>query len=327
MRHWDPGAVALNGYREPGGFTGEWCHSTQSKHGIEFKRKRIFWDPLIEIVQFIRSPPWHIDKVKVVFSGFAKWIFAHVPEVMHMYRNHIFLQPSVSIGFGRAARITNGRVETVQDAFTEEIPADFIIFTTGFTVEEYPFHVSGIDGRTIQGYYKEHGGPTAYLDTAVPGLPSFCMVSSALFLHRILKSQSENTIQRRLEGSVLMQRVSWHRAGGAGKVTSVFSGPPTLFWWWMRRPVWGDYEVVGGERWRKVTRARKVTRVVGIAPLVVASVRLRRNWEAVESGARNVWYILNGRPIFDIVSSRMDAVGERAGMKGDDITTDPGPVI
>lgn len=58
-------------------------------------------------------------------------------------------------------------------------------------------------------------------------------------------------IQRRLAGSVLTRCVMWYRlGGGTGKVAGVFPGPVTLFWWWMWKPVWGDYDVVGGERWR-----------------------------------------------------------------------------
>ncbi|KZP31892.1 FAD/NAD(P)-binding domain-containing protein [Athelia psychrophila] len=400
-----------------GAFKGEWFHSARWEHDVELKGKRVAvigsgssaiqfvpklaQDPSIEVVQFIRTPSWYIPKVEIAYSNFVKWIFAHVPGVMRMYRHSIFLQsemlyfglfripslgrkiqqgllkhmqhncpqeyqqamiptfppgckrllldagylralnqPNVSVRFGGAARITSGGVETAQG---EEIPADVIIFATGFTVDEYPFHVSGVDGTTIQGYYKEHGGPTAYLGTTVPGLPNFYMVSgpntvtghtSVIFMEEvqaqyILKliapvlagaaasfavtpaacDAYNAKLQRRLAGSVLTQCVSWYRAGGTGKVTSVFPGPVTLFWWWMRRPVWGDYEVVGGERWRKERRARKVRRAVGIAVMAVASVGLGRNWKAVESGAKEIWEILNHKPIYNVVSFIRDGVG------------------
>ncbi|KZP06262.1 hypothetical protein FIBSPDRAFT_1053627 [Athelia psychrophila] len=82
-------------------------------------------------------------------------------------------------------------------------------------------------------------------------------------------------IQRRLEGLVLMRCVSWYRAeGGTGKVTSVFSGPVTLFWWWMRKPVWGDYEVVKRGEVQEGREEEEGGEVVGIPALVVAPVGL-----------------------------------------------------
>lgn len=30
----------------------------------------------------------------------------------------------------------------------------------------------GRDGRTVEGYYAERGGPTAYLGTCIPGFPN-----------------------------------------------------------------------------------------------------------------------------------------------------------
>lgn len=47
---------------------------------------------------------------------------------------------------------------------------------------------------TIQRYYKDHGGPTAYLGTTVPGLPNFYLISGALSIHLTLQSQSPNAL-------------------------------------------------------------------------------------------------------------------------------------
>ncbi|KZP31878.1 hypothetical protein FIBSPDRAFT_944506 [Athelia psychrophila] len=149
-----------------------------------------------------------------------------------------------------------GYLPGVRDDAGEEIPIDVIIFATGFTAGKYPFHVSGIDGEAIQGYYKEYGGPTAYLDTTAPGLPSlrcalhsshsqmiapvFSGAASSFVVTPAACDAYNAKIQRRLEGSVLMQCVPWYRAGGTRQVTSVFPGPVTLFWCRMRKPVWGS---------------------------------------------------------------------------------------
>jgi hypothetical protein len=41
-------------------------------------------------------------------------------------------------------------------------------------------HVRGLKGATIQGYYDAHGGPTAYLGTAVPDIPNFYLLAGEL---------------------------------------------------------------------------------------------------------------------------------------------------
>jgi hypothetical protein len=76
-------------------------------------------------------------------------------------------------------------------------------------------------------------------------------------------------IQSRLSRSIYMQCVSWYRAGGDGKVTSIFPGPLTLFWWWLRSPVWKDYKAVGAEKWAKQRRWAKLRKFVGLISCAV----------------------------------------------------------
>ncbi|KAF7978616.1 hypothetical protein HWV62_45360 [Athelia sp. TMB] len=398
-----------------GEFKGEWFHSARWEHDVQLAGKRvavlgngssasqfvpkITADPTVEVVQFVRTPSWYTPVASlsvyvcvhaqltqdycpqpvIVFSNFRKWIFAHVPGVMRMYRNFIYLQreilylglfeiprinrkvkkqllqhlrrnapeeyhtaltpdfspgckrllvdggylralnrPNVSLKFGGVTKITASGVETKDG---EQIPFDVVIFATGFTVDKYPIHISGVDGTTIQKYYDEHGGPTAYRGTAIPGLPNFYMVSghtSVIFtsevqINYIVKmiapilsgsaSSFEVTvgaadrynakIQRRLAGSVLTQCVSWYRAGGSGKVTSFFPGPTIMFWWWLRKPVWADYKAVAGEKWENERKMKRVKMVVRIAALVAVSVGLSRNWEAL--GARSTWESLKDK--------------------------------
>ncbi|KZP31875.1 hypothetical protein FIBSPDRAFT_944502 [Athelia psychrophila] len=193
-------------------------------------------DPSIEVVQFIRAPLWCISKVEVVLSSFVQWIFAYVPGGSWQNCPQEYQQvmtpdcpPSCKrllfgTGYHRSAgwRGSPAGVETTQG---EEIPVDVIIFVTDFTVTQY---ILKMIAPVL------YGAASSFSVT-----PAACDAYNA-------------KIRRRLEGSVLTQCVSWYRAeGGTGKVTSVFPGPITLFWWWMRKPVWGDYEVMGGERWRK----------------------------------------------------------------------------
>ncbi|KZP06263.1 hypothetical protein FIBSPDRAFT_1053628 [Athelia psychrophila] len=161
---------------------GEWFHSALSKHGVEFKEKRVFCEPIvgprwrrisIEVAQFIRTPSWYIPKLLAARD--SSILAASVRSASRMCRS----------GEARRRRSPAG-LETTQG---EASPADVIIFAAGFTV--YPPHVRGVDGKIIQGWCKEHGGPTVYLGTTVPGLSNFYMVSGApIPLHLLIKSQS-----------------------------------------------------------------------------------------------------------------------------------------
>ena len=67
-------------------------------------------------------------------------------------------------------------------------------------------------------------------------------------------------IQARLRKSVFVDCVSWYRKGSDGKVTSIFPGFATVFWWWFRRVNWRDYRVspIEPARWEKKQRQRQV---------------------------------------------------------------------
>jgi hypothetical protein len=77
-------------------------------------------------------------------------------------------------------------------------------------------------------------------------------------------------IQYRLSRSIFTDCVSWYRVGGNGKVTTIFPGLITLFWWWLRSPTWKDYKAVGAEKWAKRRRSVKIWRFVGLASLSVS---------------------------------------------------------
>ncbi|EPQ52008.1 FAD/NAD P-binding domain-containing protein [Gloeophyllum trabeum ATCC 11539] len=161
----------------------------------------------------------------------------------------------------------------------ERVPVDIIIFATGFKVSHYAVRVVGTNG-SIQEFFDAQGGPTAYIGTSVPTFPNFffvygpntvmghgsvvCTVETQVgyilqlispildgHLSRITVTQEAcdayNTyIQSQLSSpsSPLMRCKSWFRAGPdqSGKVISTFPDPWLAFWWYLRRPAWGDYE-------------------------------------------------------------------------------------
>jgi hypothetical protein len=71
-----------------------------------------------------------------------------------------------------------------------------------------------------------------------------------------------DVIYSRLSHFVYTQCVSWYRAGGDGKVSGIFPGPLTLFWWWLRTPIWKDYRAVGAAR-RTKQRWWTIRKLVG----------------------------------------------------------------
>jgi len=60
-------------------------------------------------------------------------------------------------------------------------------------------------------------------------------------------------LEERLQDTVWLQCTSWYRVGGRGRIFSTFPGPLVLFWWWLRRVRWEDYEIKGrgAEEWRR----------------------------------------------------------------------------
>ncbi|KAI5119486.1 hypothetical protein M0805_009510 [Coniferiporia weirii] len=191
------------------------------------------------------------------------------------------------------------------------VPLDVIVLATGFDLESVHIDIEGREGKTLREYFKDHGGPTAYMGTTVPGFPNFFLLfgpntatghTSVIFseevqinytiqlLKPIIEKKAKSftvraaptdeyneLIQRRLGESVFASCTSYYRQGRAGKNFTVFPGPLTLFWWWLRRPRWADYETRGAERWIRERRRRKLLRrlvtTLLFAGLITATAR------------------------------------------------------
>ncbi|KAF7300084.1 hypothetical protein MKEN_01331500 [Mycena kentingensis (nom. inval.)] len=163
----------------------------------------------------------------------------------------------------------------------KHVQTSFHIFQDKFIVP-----IRGASGQTIQ--YDAEGFPQAYKGTSVPGFPNMFMIagpntttghtSVTLFeelqveyILRLIKpvlflspessplalsvSRTANTaynvwLHARLERSVHTGCASWYRTGAdsKGKISSIFPGSATLFWWHLRTVQWGDYVVHGDGR-------------------------------------------------------------------------------
>jgi hypothetical protein len=75
-------------------------------------------------------------------------------------------------------------------------------------------------------------------------------------------------LEERLQDTVWSQCASWYRVGGRGRIVT-FPGPIVLFWWWLWRLRWEDYEIDGPgvEEWRRHHAQRSYK-----APLVTISL-------------------------------------------------------
>ncbi|KZV71882.1 FAD/NAD-P-binding domain-containing protein [Peniophora sp. CONT] len=189
-------------------------------------------------------------------------------------------------------------------------PCDVIIYATGFVVDKYRTEIRGRSGKSLDDFFEEQGGPTAYLGTTVPDFPNFMLVqgpntttghASVIFSEEcqfnyaiqlfkpILRGELESVaptdgattryndwLQARISSSVWTQCSSWYRAGGTGKIFSNFPGPLVLFWWLTLTPRWSDYDVRGRRKdaWKRKRNMISILRgmcfLVAVAGLPLA---------------------------------------------------------
>ncbi|KAF5360199.1 hypothetical protein D9758_011372 [Tetrapyrgos nigripes] len=221
-------------------------------------------------------------------------------------------RPNVDITFDGIDSIYEGGIVTKKG---EKIPFDVLIFATGFltaVTDEFPLHIRGTK-KTVREYYHHEGGPKAYLGTTVPGFPNLFLLTgpntvtghtSVIYteevqinymfqlIEPILRKQISSVdvipsatdaynkkIHARLEKSVFVDCVSWYRKDRDGKVSSIFPGSATLFWWWLRKVNWDHYTVDSASkgRWERQLRRRNVQSTSLALALVVGLVVLGRS--------------------------------------------------
>ncbi|TFK35451.1 hypothetical protein BDQ12DRAFT_688163 [Crucibulum laeve] len=187
----------------------------------------------------------------------------------------------------------------------ETIPFDIIILSTGFAADEFPIPITGNKSYTIQKYFESQGGGKAYLGTAYPAFPNFFTIcgpntatghTSVIYSNEVqidyiiqlikpilsgdilsLEVRNEPTeeyndkLQARLSKSVFTSCFSWYRVGGTGKITNIFPGSGTTFWWWLRKPNWDHYTGIGVEGWATSVREKQRRRQIVSFTLAAAT--------------------------------------------------------
>ncbi|KAG1844700.1 hypothetical protein F4604DRAFT_1937390 [Suillus subluteus] len=233
----------------------------------------------------------------------------------------ILHRPNLTLNFDGIANIVENGIITKTG---EMLPFDVIIYATGFISDRYSMHVRGLNGATIQGYYDAHGGPTAYLGTAVPSIPNFYLLvgpntgiaGSALFMEEVqigyilqliepVLSGSASSftvkasptdiyntkVQERISRSVFEQCHSWARTNGTGKVYNPFPWAATLWWWWLRKPNWDHYVAVGAEKWVWARRKKAVKNILKCAAVLMLS------WSYISGSAQRIFYNMVVSPL------------------------------
>ncbi|CAE6456439.1 unnamed protein product [Rhizoctonia solani] len=193
-------------------------------------------------------------------------------------------RPNVDLEWDTITGITEYGITTKSGKHYE---FDIICFATGFDIENSSdVNVKGIGGKPIGDYFKEQGGPTAYMGTTVPGFPNFftllgpntatghgsvihseeVQINYAMQLIKpIIRGQAKSFvpkaratqayndyIQEELKHTVWTSCISWYHAGEnrQGKLMT-WPATQTYMWWMMRTPIWRDFETIGGDKWLK----------------------------------------------------------------------------
>ncbi|KAI0074670.1 FAD/NAD-P-binding domain-containing protein [Panus rudis PR-1116 ss-1] len=311
-------------------------------------------DPTTQVVNFARTPMWFFPRIRRIYTGFEKWVFRNVPFAMRLYRwglmawfltnymkknapekYHDVLKPDYPFGCKRlivdtgyydmlhkpnVSLVVDGIAEITETGIVtkkgEHLPFDVIILATGFVVDKFPFPVRGREGISIDEYNNQHGGPTAYLGTTVPGFPNFFMLGgpntttghgSVIFTEEVQVNYAmkmlkpllrgevasfdvtekatdkyNEKIQRRLNSAVWSVCESWYRVGHTGKISSLWPGSFVEFWWALRTPKWSDYTVVGAERWVKRRRIAALFRTILYGLVLAGAISVYKKQDQVK---------------------------------------------
>ncbi|KAG8689841.1 hypothetical protein FRC09_012238 [Ceratobasidium sp. 395] len=223
-------------------------------------------------------------------------------------------KPNVELEFDTITEVTETGITTKTG---KNYDFDIICYATGFDVEgSSSINVTGTGGKTMADYFKEQGGPTAYMGTTMPGFPNWFSLlgpntatghASVIYSEEVqinyamqliepvirgkAKSFSPKAaanraynewIQDELSRTVWTSCISWYHAGnGKGKLIATWPATQGYLWWLLRTPIWADYETVGGEKWIK--RRRYVSAFKTVLEASVAGAGLGA-WVLMKTG-------------------------------------------
>ncbi|QRV72236.1 4-hydroxyacetophenone monooxygenase [Ceratobasidium sp. AG-Ba] len=225
-------------------------------------------------------------------------------------------RPNVELEFDSISEITEKGIITKSGKF---YTFDIICYATGFDVEgSCSINIAGVGGKTMAEYFKQEGGPTAYMGTTMPGFPNWFFLlgpntatghASVIYseevqvnyamqlLEPIVRGQAKSFapkasatraynewIQNELKRTVWTSCFSWYHASGENSSQGkLMTWPATqgYLWWLLRKPVWTEYETVGGEKW--LERRKRLSVLKTVLEMIIAGAGLGA-WLSIRTG-------------------------------------------
>jgi hypothetical protein len=251
-------------------------------------------------------PPEYRDKIIPDFP----------PGCKRLIIGHSYLQalhrPNLTINWDGIAEIVP---EGIRTKTGETLPFDVIIFATGFVTDKYPVTVRGINGKSLEEYYDETGGPQAYLGITVPGFPNFYFLGgpntatghtsfimteefqidySLKLIKPVLEGKVSSfevtndatnaynkKLQNRFLDTVWVQCSSWYRSGKDGKVVNIIPYSTITYRWMLLWPNWSHYKGVRAQKWKRERFYSKLRHAFGILTLGLSLAFWWKNPERV----------------------------------------------
>lgn len=242
-----------------------------------------------------KAPPEYVDKLLPDFAPGCKRLIIDPGYLEALKR------PNVHLRWDKIEAIVEDGIRLVGG---EVIPLDVIVYATGYDIfKNRQIKVVGRNGQSLEKYWDEQGGPTAYLGTCFPDIPNYFMIAgpnvatghaSVIFssetqiqyimqmIKPILEAKARSFavkahptikynewLQGRLQNSVWSTCITWYHRSQSQKNVSIFPGPLTWYWWILRRPVWDDFIAEGANKWkRELARKRVVRRLLAFVTTV-----------------------------------------------------------
>ncbi|KAG9077823.1 hypothetical protein FRC06_008685 [Ceratobasidium sp. 370] len=237
------------------------------------------WAASIQMVKSLVPENYHQNMI-------PKYPMGCKPNIIEYGYLASLQRQNVQLEWEPIAEITEGGVVTESG---KSYNLDVICYATGFDIEgSQSIDVTGISGSSMRDYYTTEGGPTAYMGTTTPSFPNWFTLlgpntvtehASIIYVEEVQVNYAIQLIRPIIQGkaksfvpkidatrayNVHLQDqlnrtvwnggcVSWYRAGQnqQGKLFTVWPGTLAYQWWVMRKPIWADYDTVGGEKWMR----------------------------------------------------------------------------
>ncbi|KAJ7581205.1 hypothetical protein C8J56DRAFT_866490 [Mycena floridula] len=244
------------------------------------------------------APPEELDRLIPKFAPGCKRLIVDPGYLSCLKR------PNVTVNWDGIESIEANAIKLKTG---ELVPADVIIFGTGYSLEDPGLHVRGSAGMTLDEYFASQGGPMAYLGSSMPGFPNLFILTgpnvasghaSIVFSEEVVIQHSirvlkpvlaghvksfevkdkvikdyNDWLQKRLGKSVWADCQSYYYANRkSGKNIAIFPGSMAQLWWLTKSDKWSNWQEVGGEQWAKRRRLQSTAKWMSLIAILAAAL-------------------------------------------------------